>query len=276
MRRPERLPASVWSVDRLVTLGALAALTLLAAGYTALGVGMDTSAIRMSGMAAVGGPMQDVAAVAFAPPEWTATYAVAVLLMWWVMMVAMMTPSAAPAILLYDALRSRLGRPRRLAVPAFAGGYLATWFGFSLCATVLQWGFEREGLLSPSMMVVSGYLLGGALLLAAGIWQLTPAKRACLRHCRNPAEVLAGRIGGGAWSAFRLGVRHGGWCVACCWGLMALLFVGGIMNLWWVLGLALVVLVEKLWARGEAFARAVGIGLVLWGVWLLAAAVGPS
>ena len=258
--------------DRWPALAALVGLTLIAATYTVLGVGMRMSALEMTAMAGTGGPAPAMAAMAMAPPDWTLGYALAVALMWWVMMVAMMTPSAAPTILLYDALRARLGRPRTGPVAAFAAGYLAVWLGVSLVATLLQWALEREGLVAPSMMVLSGHLLGGAVLVAAGLWQLSPAKDVCLRFCRSPAHVLAGRVGGGAGRAFLTGLEHGAYCVGCCWALMALLFVGGIMNLWWVLGLALIVLVEKLWARGRAFARAIGVVLLVAGAALLASA----
>ena len=268
-----RLPEAIRPTrDRLVPTLGLAALALTAAAYTVAGVGMPMSALDMTAMGGLGGPLEGMAALAMAPPDWTAGYALAVVLMWWIMMIAMMTPSAAPVVLLYDALRARLGRPRAVPVAAFAGGYMATWLGFSLLAALLQWALERKGLVAPSMMVLSGHLLGGAVLVAAGLWQLTPAKQACLRFCRNSAEVLAGRLGGGAGTAFRTGLRHGAWCVGCCWGLMALLFFGGIMNLWWILGLALIVLVEKLWTRGPAFARAVGVLLLLGGGWMLAGA----
>ena len=271
MPRPEAGTDPHWR-ERRLTAGALALVTLVAVAYTALGPGMRMSAFEMTAMAGPFGALDGAAAVAMAPPEWTPAYAAAVLLMWSVMMVAMMLPSAAPMVLLYGALRARLGRPRRLSIAMLSAGYLACWIGFAIAVTLLQWGLEREGLVAQDTMALTGQLLGGAVLIAAGVWQLTPAKRACLRLCRNPAAVLAGRIGGGAGAAFRLGLEQGAYCLGCCWALMALLFAGGIMNLWWILGLALVVLVEKLWALGEVFARVVGVGLILWGGWLLAGA----
>jgi len=186
--------------------------------------------------------------------------------MWAVMMVAMMLPSAAPAVLLY-------ARVHRHAVPdkvpptlAFLSGYLACWLGFALAATALQLAVA-----SPMSMALESGLASGALLIAAGLYQLSPLKLACLNHCRSPAEFLSRHYRPGAWGAARLGLFHGAYCVGCCWLLMALLFVGGVMNFAWIAALTVIVGVEKLAPRGEWIGRAAGLALVAWGVVRLAA-----
>ncbi len=260
--------------DRLVLVSLVGLLFVLAGIYTVLGVGMEMSALRMTAMSG----MRDMPAApssgmdAMAPAlGWTAGYAILVVLMWWVMMVAMMLPSAAPAVLLHAALL-RGSRPETRAAllsAAFLGGYLVAWAGFALAAAAVQWGLERLGLVSASMMTLVDTRAGGALLLATGIYQLTPLKGACLSHCRSPAHFLTARHRPGALGAVRMGIDHGVYCVGCCWSLMALLFVGGVMNLWWIAALAALVALEKLVPRGDLVARAVGVGLILWGAAVL-------
>jgi predicted metal-binding membrane protein len=192
--------------------------------------------------------------------------------MWWIMMVAMMLPSAAPMILLFAALNRKQrdsGQPY-VATSIFALGYLAAWAGFSLVATMLQRAFELTGVLSPRL-VATNVILGGVLLVAAGAYQLTPVKHACLRHCRSPLAFLGTRWQRGARGALRMGVRHGAYCVGCCWFLMGLLFFGGVMNLYWIAGLALFVLFEKTIPAGHWLGYATGIGLSVWGAALLGA-----
>ena len=245
--------------DRLILLAALVLLTLIAALYTVLGAGMGVPAPAM----------------AMQPAHWTPAYFGLVFLMWWVMMVAMMTPSASPMILLYAAVK-RKSEPRRelvLLTALFLAGYLLVWGAFSLIAAGLQWALELRGLVSASMMTLTSAALGGAILLAAGLYQFTPLKRACLHHCRSPVEYLGRNHRPGRAGALRLGLGHGAYCLGCCWFLMALLFFGGIMNLYWILGLALFVLGEKVLPRGDLIGRGVGAGLVLWGVLLLGSAV---
>jgi predicted metal-binding membrane protein len=204
------------------------------------------------------------------PAGWTAGYWIIMLLMWWVMMIAMMTPSAAPMILLYArATRYAQGKGQlgRGVVPAaaFAGGYLLAWFGFSLFATLLQRGLEASGGISAMWMASRSAGLSAAVLILAGAYQLSPWKHMCLNHCRAPAEFLSRRRRPGRLGALRMGVEHGAFCVGCCWVLMALLFVGGIMNVLWIAVLTIVVLLEKLTPRGPWFARIAGIVLVAWG-----------
>jgi len=198
--------------------------------------------------------------------------------MWWIMMIAMMVPSAAPTILLYARAHRHGQNKGRLApgaVPAsvFAAGYLAAWLGFSILATVLQYMLVQADLLSGRMMWSLDPWLSSAVLLAAGVYQLTPLKQTCLRHCRQPAAFLAGHWRAGRWGAFVMGCDAGAFCVMCCWALMALLFVGGIMNVLWIAGLTIFVLIEKVLPKGEWFARAAGVACLLAGSWVVAGAV---
>jgi predicted metal-binding membrane protein len=192
--------------------------------------------------------------------------------MWWAMMIAMMLPSAAPMILVFALVNRRSHAKGGLYVPTavFAGAYLAAWGAFSVAAVALQRGLEQAELLSP-MMASRNAVFGGALLVLAGAYQLSPLKHVCLRHCRAPIDFISRRWQAGRWGAFRMGVLHGLYCLGCCWALMALLFFGGAMNLYWIAGLALFVLLEKTIPPGHWLASLSGLGLVAWGVALLAA-----
>src|SRR5882757_8668873 len=203
---------------------------------------------------------------------WRAIEFAYVFLMWAVMMVGMMAPSAAPMILMY----ARVGRHGKAqgkpfaATGWFAAGYLLAWSGFSLAATFLQWVIERAALLD-SRMVIGSQLLGAIVLIAAGIYQWTPLKDVCLAQCQSPFLFLM-RHGGfrdDPRGCLLLGLRHGGYCVGCCWVLMALLFVGGVMNVLWIALLALLVLLEKITPVGRWIARAAGMACVAAGAWLL-------
>jgi predicted metal-binding membrane protein len=215
--------------------------------------------------------VMDMAMDAMQPMAWTVGTAVLMFFMWWIMMVAMMLPSAAPMILLFAAVNRKQRDKGSPYVPTgvFAFGYLAVWGFFSLLATAAQWGLERSALLS-SMMVGTSVVLGALLLIAAGVWQLTPLKQACLRHCRSPIHFLSHHWRKGRLGAFRMGVEHGAFCLGCCWFLMALLFYGGVMNLYWIVGLALFVLLEKVLPGGHRLGGVAGVGLVAWGGLLLA------
>jgi predicted metal-binding membrane protein len=183
--------------------------------------------------------------------------------MWWVMMAAMMVPSAAPTVLLFTTIKHRQKSPAHapLEAWAFLGGYLLMWAGFSALAVLAQWGLDRAGLLSMTTMSTSA-AVGGAILLAAGIYQFTPIKSACLRYCQSPLLFLSQHWQPRAWGALRMGLRHGGYCVGCCWFLMLLLFVGGVMNLVAIVGIALYVASEKLLPVGRWFSRASGAALI--------------
>jgi len=258
--------------DRAILIATIGAIFAIAAVYTVMGVGMSMSALEMTAMAGTAGMGEGL----MAPAAWSPSYALLVFLMWWVMMVAMMLPSVAPMILLYAALIRRgdgaAAAPALAAV--FLGGYLVVWAGFSLIATALQWGLELRGLVSPGLMAMTSDLLGGVVMLSAGLYQFTPLKDACLEHCRHPAQFIAERRRPGLSGALRMGIEHGAFCLGCCWFLMGLLFVGGIMNLYWIAGLALFVLIEKVLPNGDRFARIAGAGLSLWGTVLLARGLG--
>ena len=239
--------------DRLVVVTALIAVIALSWAYLLAGAGMS------------------MADMAMAPAVWTPGYAVLMFFMWWVMMVAMMLPSAAPMILVFATINRKqreTGHPH-VDTSIFVLGYLAAWAGFSLVAVILQWVFEQTGILSP-MLVATNMVFGGVLLLAAGIYQLTPIKHACLRHCRSPLTFLSTHWRRDAHGALSMGLLHGAFCVGCCWFLMGLLFFGGVMNLYWIAGIALFVLFEKTVPAGHWLGYATGVALLVWGAGLLA------
>jgi predicted metal-binding membrane protein len=182
------------------------------------------------------------------------------LAMWWVMMVTMMVPAAAPTVLLY----ARSARPPHSG--AFLAGYLLCWLGFSIGAVTLQLALEAAGRLAHMEMALSSPRVDGAVLVAAGIYQFTPLKSACLAHCRSPAQWLSRNYRPGPLGALRMGLAHGAYCVGCCWMLMLLLFVVGVMNLAWIAALTLVVAAEKLLPRGQLIARIGGAAFILWGL----------
>ncbi|QKP78824.1 DUF2182 domain-containing protein [Methyloligella sp. GL2] len=245
----------------LCLLIALAWLSLL----TGAGTGMDPR--MMSGwwlpLSAPASPMSG----------WSPAYWLIAFFMWVVMMVAMMLPSASPAVLLHAQVlrRSKPDAPgQRAATAAFAAGYIALWVLFSAAAVLLHFALERAGLLSGTMSSRSA-LLSGGLLVAAGLYQLTPLKDACLRHCRGPAHFLTQHWRPGLLGAFRMGLAHGAYCLGCCAVLMLLLFVGGVMNLVWIAGLTLFVAVEKLAPHGAAISRLTAILLIAAGLALIGA-----
>jgi predicted metal-binding membrane protein len=191
--------------------------------------------------------------------------------MWAVMMVAMMLPSAAPMILTFAAVARNRRRAERPYVPVavFAAGYGAIWCFFSVIAAVGQWLLHRQALLSPTM-VSSSAMLGGVLLLAAGVFQFTSLKRTCLSHCQTPLQFIMTRWREGRRGAFRMGIEHGAFCAGCCWALMALLFVLGVMNILWIAALTMLVAIEKMLPRATWLSTATGVLLVGWGAWVLA------
>jgi predicted metal-binding membrane protein len=227
--------------SNIIALTALAVLTLLAWLYLLAGAG-----------------------AAAMTPSFSLTAA-----MWGAMMVAMMTPSAAPAVLLY-ANAQRLAHPdSRPPTAAFVAGYLLCWLAFALIAAALQLALERASALSSMTMAVYGRRAGALVMIAVGLYQLSPLKDACLGRCRSPAQFLSRHYRPGAAGALRLGLLHGAFCVGCCWMLMALLFVGGVMNLLWIAGLTLLVAAEKLLPRGQIIAQVAGVALIGWGLFRL-------
>jgi predicted metal-binding membrane protein len=210
---------------------------------------------------------------AMAMPQWKPwglTGFLLTFIMWAVMMMAMMVPSAAPLILMFASVYRKREQKDGVFVPTwiFLAGYIAVWSGFSLLAALAQWGLHEATLLSP-MMVATSPLLGGTLLIAAGVFQWAPLKEACLARCRTPLGFLMTEWRDGAWGALVMGLRHGAFCTGCCWALMALLFVGGVMNLLWVAAIALFVFTEKLAPHGDWIARFTGVLLFAYGGWLM-------
>jgi predicted metal-binding membrane protein len=245
--------------DRLVVASGLALVTLAAWAWT-LAAALPMGSGGEMGMA------DNIGSVTMAVATWSPPHAALVFTMWWVMMAAMMLPSAAPLVLLAAALHRRKGLDGRPALMAgvLAGGYLAVWGAFSLAASLAQWGFEWAGVVAQGS-TVAGPALAGGILLACGLYQLTPLKRACLRRCRSPVGFIAAFWRPTALGAFRTGLLHGAFCVGCCWFLMALLFVGGVMNPFWIGGLGLYVLLEKFAPNGLGVSRASGLLLVVLG-----------
>ena len=256
--------------DRAIIAAALVVITVLAwtdlvwlAGDMSMG-GMDMTGFRMipSG--------QSLMMPASEP--WKLIEFGFVFAMWVVMMVGMMTPSVAPMILIY----ARVGRQAAIdnkpfaATAWFVGGYLLAWTAFSIVATLAQWALERATLLTP-MMASANNILGGVVLILAGLYQWTPLKEACLFNCQSPLTFIL-RHGGfrsDPTGALALGVQHGIYCIGCCWALIVLLFVGGVLNLFWIAALAILVLLEKVIPSGRVIARAAGFIFIAWGGWML-------
>jgi predicted metal-binding membrane protein len=254
--------------ERVIVWIALAILTLLAWLWVFVGAGTGMSIIAMTTWQ-FPPPRPSI----IAPGDWAPAYWLTMLGMWWVMMIAMMVPSAAPMILLHARVachgQERGGVPGRASTAAFVAGYLACWLGFSAIATLLQFGLERFGLLDGMMMWSTERWLTAGLLIGTGLYQLSPLKTVCLTQCRSPAEFLARHWRPGRLGAFRLGVRHGAYCLGCCWALMLLLFAAGIMNLLWIAGLSILVLLEKLAPFGAALTKPLAVLLLFAGAALL-------
>lgn len=248
--------------DRAVA--ALALLALVAAAWVAL--------LRMHDRM-MPGDMAGMPGMAISTPHpWTLADVGLLFFMWAVMMVAMMLPSAAPMILLFASVNRRRRERAGPAVPTavFVAGYLLVWTGFSAAAALTQAALHQAALLSPAMATTSP-VLGGFLLIVAGIYQWLPIKSACLGHCRSPLGFLAGEWRDGDRGALVMGMRHGLFCLGCCWALMVLLFVAGVMNLAWVAAIAGLVLVEKVAPGGPWVGRIGGVVLAGAGVWMLLA-----
>jgi predicted metal-binding membrane protein len=207
-----------------------------------------------------------------AGPDWDPANLLAIGVMWAVMMAAMMLPSALPMVLTFVDLSERRGQRSRSV--GFVTAYLLAWFAFSAAAVAAQWALQAAGWINP-MIVSTSVLLNAVLLVIAGLYQFSPLKRACLARCRTPIGFLLGEWRGGALGSFLMGWRHGLFCLGCCWALMALLFVGGVMNLAWIVALSIAVAIEKLAPGGERVAAVLGVGLAGTGLWKLAVAMVP-
>jgi predicted metal-binding membrane protein len=257
--------------DRAIVSIALIILTLLAWLYVLrLAADMEMGGMDMTGTRMVSTGIRMVMTSRL--QAWSGAEFAFIFLMWSVMMVAMMLPSATPIVLLY----ARVGRMAAVDgepfAPTgwFAAGYLLVWFGFAFAATSAQWGLERAALLTP-MMESASNAVGGILLIMAGLYQWSPLKDTCLAQCQAPLLFIQ-RYGGfrrNVLGALEIGVRHGAYCVGCCWALMTLLFVDGVMNVLWIAAIAALVLVEKVVVGGRLVSRAAGAGLIIAGVCLL-------
>lgn len=202
--------------------------------------------------------------------SWTPGYAAMVFMMWWIMMLAMMLPSASPTILLFAKINRKhrdSGEPF-VSAGTFTLGYILVWGLFSAIATALQWALAESALLSMTMASTSN-ALSAMILITAGLWQVTPLKRACLRHCRSPFHFVVQGFPAGELGALRMGLEHGAFCLGCCWFLMILLFYAGVMNLIWIAGLAIFILIEKTAPAGEWIGMLAGVVLIAWGSLLL-------
>jgi predicted metal-binding membrane protein len=224
---------------------------------------------QMVGMSAMGHGSMEMTMPMVKP--WSAIDYWLMFIMWIVMQIAMMTPSAAPMVLMYTSF----SRQNQADVQPVWGtiqfylGYLLIWTLFSLVFTLLQGGLHAATLLSP-MMETTSPILGGVILIAAGVYQFTSLKNACLTHCRTPLSYFMTEWRDGAWGALLMGVRHGAFCVGCCWLLMALLFVTGVMNLVWIALLTAYVLAEKVVPGDHRLGRGIGVLLIGWGAWMIA------
>ena len=233
------------SRDRRIILACLAAVILLAWAYL---VHLDR---QMSAAMEHAAMMSDMAM------PWTAADVLFTFGMWVVMMVAMMAAPAASVLLLFARAQASRGANVVPLTGSFALGYGLVWTGFSSCAVIAQWALHSAAVLSPGM-AASSPLLAGAILCVAGAYQFTPLKSVCLAHCRSPLGFLVARWRDGKFGALEMGVRHGLYCLGCCWALMAILFAVGVMNLLWVAALSLLVLIEKVAPAGTTVARVAG------------------
>jgi predicted metal-binding membrane protein len=211
--------------------------------------------------------MPDMPGMAMGIHDWTPTDFIMMSLMWVIMMIGMMVPSAMRSVMIYSLIVSKAQTSGRSIAPTylFVSGYVCIWSFFSLIATILQWLLERLALVSPMMVSTSAYL-GAVLLIGAGVYQLTPLKDVCLKHCQAPTEFINKHYKKGSFGAFQLGLKHGAYCLGCCWALMGLLFIGGVMNLIWILAISLFVLAEKLLPVQIRTARVTGILMILSGL----------
>jgi predicted metal-binding membrane protein len=256
--------------DRAIIVAALGLLVILAwADLVWLSNDMAMDGMDMAGyrMVPAGQSLMMPASAPWHPVEFAYVF-----VMWVVMMIGMMVPSAAPMILVHaHAARQKAAQGKPLAATAwFVGGYLLAWMTFSFAATLGQWALERASLLTP-IMAASSRVFGGTVLIVAGLYQWTRLKEACLSQCQAPITFILrhGGLRGTPTGSLMLGLRHGVYCVGCCWALMLLLFVLGVMNLLWIAALAILVMLEKVIPFGRAVARLAGLLFVAGGGWML-------
>ena len=264
--------------QRLLVLSGILLLTLVAWWFLFHGAGMHMSIFEMAQFSLI--PYQS-AAMSMDMPEmgmhlqaWVWRDWSIALLMWWVMMVAMMLPSATPTILLYARVMHFAKKDTDsiivVATFSFMLGYLSSWLIFSFFATFFQWALQQANLLSMLMIVRSGWL-SGLLLVIVGLYQLSPFKQHCLKYCQSPASFISTHMRYGQFGAYQMGLKHGIYCVGCCWLLMLLLFVGGVMNLVWIAILSIFVLAEKAFPHISKLPQLSAILLLTWGMTILMA-----
>lgn len=243
--------------DLIPLLGALAALVALCWLYL---IKMSRDMVAMNSADTVMGIT-----------PWSAVDFFLMFAMWAVMMVGMMVPTAIRSVMIFAQIGARAAEQGRTFVSGywFIAGYVLIWTFFSVAATLLQWVLNQSALLSPTMVSSSSFL-GACLLISAGAWQFSPVKDACLRHCQSPTMYLATHFRQGIYGALNLGIRHGSYCLGCCWLLMGLLFVGGVMNLWWIAAITAFVLAEKLLPAKLRVSRLSGSAMIVTGVAYLA------
>ena len=252
--------------DRRVVLTSLLLVAALAWAYL-ISMALDMGGMEMTDDLNAMGAM---GAVAGQMKPWTVADGILMFVMWAIMMLAMMLPSAAPMILIFARVNRYQRDKGNAFVPTiiFTGGYVIVWILFSIIATAAQWGLQYATLLSPAMVSTSVYL-GGALFIAAGIYQWTPLKQACLKHCRSPLEFIMHYWRPGTGGALRMGLEHGAFCLGCCWSVMALLFIGGVMNLIWVAVITIFVAVEKIFPQGPWIGRVAGCAMIAVGIFIM-------
>jgi predicted metal-binding membrane protein len=260
--------------DRAIVAAAIFVLTGLAWAYMLwIAADMDIGGMDMSGFRMIPAGMALMTPVA---TPWSVVEFTIIFAMWAVMMVGMMTPSATPMILIYTRVARRAAQQGTPFAASFwfASGYLFVWTGFALVATLAQWALERASLLTPTMATASK-TLSGIILIAAGLYEWTPLKNTCLRQCQMPLQFVQhhGGFRADAFGSLALGFHHGAYCLGCCWVLMALLFVGGVMNVLWIAALATFVLVEKLIPARCVVSRVVGVAFFVGGIWMFAHAL---
>ncbi|HEY2383967.1 MAG TPA: DUF2182 domain-containing protein [Terriglobia bacterium] len=257
--------------DRLVVVTALGAVTLLAWAYIIrLALQMDMTGMDMTGFRMAVAAAGMVMRPAFEP--WSAAEFAFTFAMWAIMMIGMMTPSAAPMVLLYARVARQAAIDGKPFAPTawFFGGYVLIWTGFSLLATVAQWLLDRAAMLTPAMSSANA-LLGAGVLIACGVYQWSSLKDQCLKHCQSPMHFIQqhGGFRSAPFASLQLGISHGLYCVGCCWALMALLFIGGVMNVLWVASIAVFVLAEKVVRTRHLIPRLAGLLFISGGIFLL-------
>ncbi len=273
--------------DNLIVYLSIFLIVIITGLYTIFGIGMPMSAIEMTKMSGIfsmsssmemnmnmgsnnmdmnmGSNNMDM------KNRWSISMAISMFLMWWLMMIAMMTPSAAPTLLLFHNLK-KIGSEGKKALSytyLFLFGYLIIWAIFSLIACIIHKFFDTSSITDAAMMQLKSVQFSGILLITAGVYQFTHLKNACLEKCRTPIDFLSSNNRKGAKGSFIMGAHHGLFCLGCCWALMALLFVGGVMNLFWITGLALYVLIEKIIIKAGWLDKIMGLILIFFGTSLL-------